>query len=397
MALASYAQTKFESGNYTDINGKKHDGLIKNYDWKNNPTSIIFKTDDSSKEEIIESEKINRFEILGICKFVKFTVEIDKSSLKTNLIDKIENPVYNSETALLKVIVDGKMSLYKYEQEDLIKFFYGISNETPTQLFYKKYLPNYDKLAELSTNNIDANSYTVLENNNYKKQLYNDVNCDFERPVFNKLNYEVEDLKKYFIKYNECKNFDFVEYKNRKAKVNIKPSLKLNYYNFELEGNNTKSDKSPGIAFGAEFEIVLPYNNNKISLIFDPNYNMMEQDLYYTTEKRSLPQTLYAKLNYINIPIGIRYNMYLNENSKISITPSFDLNYGIGNSNGFFVNEKLIYDFNTSTNYGLAVGYSYKKYFIELKMQTKTNVFEDLSPNEYKLNNMSLAIKYQLF
>ena len=30
-------------------------------------------------------------------------------------------------------------------------------------------------------------------------------------------------------------------------------------------------------------------------------------------------------------------------------------------------------------------------------MQTKTNVFEDLSPNEYKLNNMSLAIKYQLF
>ncbi|AWM14901.1 porin family protein [Flavobacterium sp. NRK F10] len=400
ITFLSFSQTKFLSGYYIDNTGEKVEGFIKNTDWRNNPSKIIFKTAPEASPKEVDIENLNEFEIYDNSRYIKYTVDIEKSSDKINLISNSPNPVYTKETALLKVLVSGEKSLYKYEKENIVKFFYSNFNDKPKQLIYIQYHPSADTLKVLKTQLNNVSSESILTNNEYKKQLYEDVNCNFERQYIQNVKYDAGSLIKYFEKYNSCKTADYTTFNNKTAKINIKPSLKLNYSNFNFESFNIDTDKGVFFGAGVEFEIVLPFNNNKFSFILDPNYNTIKQDAtsrYYLSPNVYTEKEGEIKLNYVNIPIGLRYYVFLNDNSKIFFTPSFDLNYAIGKSNGYYAGGEKISGFTPKTSFGLGVGYAYQKLFFEAKLQSKTVLFDYYSQDNNSLKNISLAIKYQLF
>ena len=93
---------------------------------------------DSSKEKNIE--EIKEFEITGVSKYIKNTTNIDTSSSKINSLSEQRNPVFESKTVFLKVIISGKASLYKYSAPDLRRYFYSLNQGEITPLVYKKYL-----------------------------------------------------------------------------------------------------------------------------------------------------------------------------------------------------------------------------------------------------------------
>lgn len=398
ITFSMFSQTKFEKGYYITSNGVKIEGLIKNIDWRNNPTSIEFKKEENENSQEISFNDFNEFEIYNTNRYVKFEIKVDPSTYKTQTLDYVKEPKFINETVFLKVLVSGDYNLYRYENQNIIKFYFGKNNENVKPLIFTKYLASEALVDSLKQQNINIEENSVLNNERFKKQLFSEVNCDFKRETYKSLKYENSSLITYFVNYNKCNNSEFVEYKTKKSKINLKPSLKLNYNNFNLEYFKVKSDNSIAFGLGMEIEVILPFNNNKFGFVIDPNYNFINQELY-STNSTNVNNSLEVKFNYLNIPIGIRYYMYLNETSKIFITPSFDLNYSFGDSNGYYINDIKQFNFSPKSSFGFGLGYSYKKYFIESKIQTKTILFEPLTVNNdnNSFYNISLSFKYQLF
>ena len=114
-------------------------------------------------------------------------------------------------------MIEGEANLYYYEEAKLKRFFYKKINAPITQLVYKKY-------------QADENNYG--ENNRYKQQLINHLQC--YAPLREKMMfYTNKYLIPLFIKYHECKGAQFVEYdtKNYSLKFNLslKAGLMLNF------------------------------------------------------------------------------------------------------------------------------------------------------------------------
>jgi len=86
--------------------------------------------------ETISFEEILEFGIEGASKFIRRSVLIDKSSDHLSLE---KAPSFELETLMLKVLVEGKASLYYYTQGSFQRFFFANNGSEIQQLVYKKY------------------------------------------------------------------------------------------------------------------------------------------------------------------------------------------------------------------------------------------------------------------
>ncbi|NOJ76422.1 hypothetical protein [Empedobacter stercoris] len=122
--ISIHAQIRFEQGYIIDNNNQRQDVLIKNIDWLNNPKSIEYKNDETSKIEIATINQIKEFGINNRSKYVKADVKIDRSSEELSNISNIQEPEFKEETLFLKVLIEGEASLYDYVDYNLKRFFY---------------------------------------------------------------------------------------------------------------------------------------------------------------------------------------------------------------------------------------------------------------------------------
>ena len=107
-----FSQTSFKPGYIIKSNGQKIDCLIKNEDWKGSPTTFEFKTDENSEVKLGDISTIKEFGSADNFKYISATTEVDQSSDKVGKLTEDRNPVYKGETIFLKVLVEGKASLY---------------------------------------------------------------------------------------------------------------------------------------------------------------------------------------------------------------------------------------------------------------------------------------------
>ena len=143
------AQIKFEKGYIIDNQGNKKDCLIKNIDWKNNPSDFEYKINGIIKKGNLNI--IQEFEITGYSKYVRAEVDVDRSPQEISELDESQrNPEWSKETLFLKVEVAGYYTLYSYEAPSFRKYFYQVANQAIKQLIHKKYLTSN---LDLATNN----------------------------------------------------------------------------------------------------------------------------------------------------------------------------------------------------------------------------------------------------
>jgi hypothetical protein len=114
------AQNKYQKGYYILNDGTKVDCFIKNYDWKNNPITIETKQTLDSQIIDIDIEQCKEFSIENESKFTRQSVDIDISTSGdfTRLTNSKE-PNFKNFKVFLKVLVEGKYSLYHFENEDI--------------------------------------------------------------------------------------------------------------------------------------------------------------------------------------------------------------------------------------------------------------------------------------
>jgi hypothetical protein len=387
----SYSQIIFENGYFIDESNNKIECLIKNIDWNRNPTAFEYKISPNEAVQKASIQTVKEFGINNVCRYIRAKTNIDRSSEQLYNMSSERNPDFQEELLFLKVLIEGKASLFLFNDENLIRFFYKVDDSEINQLVYKSYIVND----------------SVFKNTYFKTQLFIQLKCEgIQINDIERVGYWKEDLEKLFIKYNECNNFSYINYEPKQKKdlfhLSIRPginygSLKIQHYPADYRAADFGGNI--GIRFGIETEFVLPFNKNKWAIIAEPTYQ------YYKTELQAETSRVYGgilvtRVDYksIELPIGMRHYFYLNDKSKLFINISFVYDFEINSSIEFIRKDNTLIselEIKTRVNTAFGIGYKYKnRYSIETRYNTNREILSDYQDwqSGYKSLNVYFGI-----
>jgi hypothetical protein len=219
--VSIYSQIDYEQGYIIDKENNKILCYIKNSDWSASPDEIYYRLNIESKVTKATIDDIKEFHILDTEHYYKrINVSMDRSAFSAQ--DSYTRELkYTNRTVFLKVLVEGKGSLYEDGSRNI--FLYNIDDLPIKQLEYKKYIN--EKLIR-------------KENNDYQKELYNNLKCEsFSTTKLVKLNYRRKELVKLFSEYNDCQSAEYKVYQPNKTPLvfNLNVSLGLGFSTLESQ------------------------------------------------------------------------------------------------------------------------------------------------------------------
>lgn len=369
ISTACFAQINFEPGYFINEQGIKSECLIKNVAWKNNPVSFEYKASETAPVQTGSITTVKEFSVSGY-RFVKHTVDIDKSSIKTGSLSTHREPELTKETLFLKVLAEGDATLYEYEETNLVRYFYSTAATAPTQLVYKVYLEGTD----------------IKYNNMFRQQLHNLMGAKQGKGSIENLKYQKDPLVKLFTAYNGTTgNAYTTENGQNKTILNFKITPGVNFNRLEAtrkaSPDNVVSDFDNKTAFriGIEIELILPFNNKKWALYADPNFSKYSDS--YTVSANGVTQSWDADYSYIEIPVGVRHYMYLGKEARLFIDAGYSFSFaGTGKLKLDYSSPFSTFshdpEFNSAPNATLGIGFSYSRFSIEARYHFNRNILE---------------------
>ncbi|WP_312173383.1 hypothetical protein [Chryseobacterium sp.] len=396
------AQIRFEKGYIITNDDKKEEVFIKNPDRSDSPKNFIYRISEKSSDLLGTPDKIKEYGIYDFGSYISYTGPVDKSSDDISALSYKYEPEFRNETVFLKVLVSGDKNLYSYSEKNTTKYFYSDSESTVQPLIFKKYNPQGDQ-------------FKVAKNNSYIKQLQSIFNEDTAATkLIPETKYTENNLKKIFRTHNQqlstnSENENQSKKYTAKYNLNVRPGI--NFYSPLKTKRVVGSAEFPSRAnfrLGLEAEFILPINKNKWSILLEPTYSI------YSNEKLSIPSenNLYnislESYSYINIPVGIRYYLFLNNHSKFFINTSVNvINIRTGKAKSLDMNyndqtfdKAELKSILASKSFSFGVGYIYKnKFSVEARYNSQYNIlaFTPSSPSEANLSYTSLILGYNIF
>ena len=383
LTVPAYAQTKFIKGYIIDNNGKRIDCLIKDLEWEHNPDQFEYKLTETADPISGSIENTQEFSVGGKFKYIRSTVDIDKSSNVITDLSSSGKPEYINETLFLKTLVEGEATLYRYSKDkgQLLRFFYQTQeNEAPMQLIYKLYKVNTGEYAT---------------NTNYKNQLKALFTCEsIPEYTYPSLKYSQNSLVKFFIQYNSCKQSMYKDYVSNKNKMKLHLSIRpgLNYSGMSLVNtsfNPSTDDFEKKVSFrlGAELEFILPVRNGKWAIIAEPTYQN------YTSQSPS-NGSLNVEYKSIELPVGFRYFVLNHEKSKVFL--NFLLCFDFPIDSRVEIDQSYSMELLPAINFAIGGGYRFNnKLGLELRYYTLRENQAIHYTSDYSC--LSFILSYQLF
>jgi len=385
LSLNSYEQIASEKGYFINNNYEKTECLIKNEDWKNNPSDFNFMISDTSEVQSASIQSVKEFGIYNLFKYIRVAVKMDRSGEDLSNLSEDRNPEFHDEVHFLKVLVEGQASLFQYEEKNLIRFFYCTNNSEITQLVYKLYSPDERK---------------ILYNNHFRQQLLTDLKChSISMDEFGAINYYENELLRIFIKYNECQNVSYINYKEKRKSdlfnLNIRPGMNISNFSMENELSDAE-DTDFGTRFtvraGLELEYIFPFNRNKWSIMIEPVFQ------YYKclNEAEGINiQDVEVDYKSFEFPLGIRYYFYLNDNSIFLINAGYALDFCFNST----IRYELGWEYEISSIGSLLVGAGYKfnRFSIEMRYLSGRNLLTGYSLWDSDYRTFSMILGYSVF
>ena len=386
ISFHAFSQITFEKGYYVNNSGLKIECFIKNIDWKNNPTDFEFKLTENSDSGRINIKSVKEFGIYNFSKFVRETVEIDRSSEDVNNLGYNRTPEFVTEQLFLKVLIEGKANLYIFDDGKSYKYFYNVENSDIEQLVHKKY-----KITETK----------IVTNTQFKQQLWNSLKCSsIEINEIDKIDYRRNDLVDLFVEYNECNSSNFINHEeNQKTdlfNVTLRPGLKSASASLKNDlfttgtSKDFNSDTEIGIRFGVEAEIILSFNKNKWAIIIEPTFQSFKSTKVLSSNEVTVDYKS------IELPLGLRHYFFLNNDSKIFINSSFVFDFSSNSKIDYNTGSDL--NIKTRSNLVFGIGYKYNdKYSVELRAQTGRELLSDYIYWKSEYKSVSLIFGYTIF
>lgn len=392
------AQIKYEKGYYIANDGQKTVAMIRNIDWKNNPTIVELRTGENAKPITLGISEVKEFGLDGGVKFVRETVDIDKSSETISSLTLSAAPKFENETLFLKPMTEGRANLYYYEQGNLKRYFYNVDNGPVTQLIYKTYLLQNDKKGDV-----------VAVNNEFRTQIINSLKCGSisERQTQN-LQYRNNSLREIFTYYNNCiegNNQQPAEITNtRKGDFNISLRPRVNFTSLSVSNayssyRDTDFGSKTTIGGGVEFEYVFPFNKGKWSFIAEPTYQYYESEkvqIFYEGTGYESRIRNWVEYKSIELPLGLRHYMFLNDKNKVFVNASYVIDMPL--ESGIFLSNSTELSIKSSFPVAFGAGYKYNDRFsAEFRYITPRNVLANYALWISKYPTASFILGYQIF
>lgn len=379
LPVTAFCQITYQPGYFIE-NGKKTECLIRNYAWKNNPVSIEYKTSEDGETKTKTIKEISEFNV-DAYKYKRFNLNIDRSGVTLEQLSNSKEAEWKSETLLLKILVEGKANLYQYENGNVIKYFFSTGDHSKAeQLLYKEY----------------RKEGRVAENNIFRQQLYN-LMKDSGKAMgkFANVRYKKDALVELFTEYNGSNGLDVVNHteKQNKSSVNIKVTAGASLSSVNIKNNMSGDyyDFGTNVSYriGAEFEYIMPFNNNKWSLFAEPNYQTFDKSGNKGTMKMD------ADYKYIEIPVGFRHYMFLNPKAKLFISGAYVMALPMGDGYVQYSGSRLEIENNSA--FAAGAGFTYNnKYSIEIRHNFTHGVI-NYPVWEAGYNTTALILAYKVF
>lgn len=397
-ATQGFSQITFEKGYYIDNSGNRREAFIKNLDWKNNPTQFEFKFEENEPSQKATMTSVQEFGFNNGSKYVKKTVNIDRSSEEIGKLGNERNPDFEKEDLFLKVLVEGMATLYQYKDKGVERFFYSTDSSEVEQLVFKKYKTSENKIAQ---------------NNGFRQQLLNALSCpQFDIEEYQNLSYKKDDLVEFFRGYNQCYNVEPILYEERKDRdlFNLSFRPRLSRSSLDIQNSVTSFTTSRNFNFGSKFsfgfgveaEFILPFNKNKWSLLIEPTYRYFKSETY-SADATSSDAEVTAKVDYmsIEIPLGLRHYFFINDSSAIFLNASYVIDVSQKSSIDFARDGSSAFnslEIQTGNNPAFGIGLKHKdRYSMELRWQGSRNILNNYLAWDSSYETVSLILGYSLF
>ena len=388
-----YAQSEFESGYFINDQDEKKYCLIKNERWEKNPDQFEYKLDNDSGVKIGKISDVKKFAVEGVFKYERASVKID--TLTDGYVDiDNKNLNYSEKELYLNKVVEGKVSLYHYENEKLDVFFISKrDSDEIEQLIFKRYRDD---------------KYREGMNNKFRGQIYEAFNSNrFSRGDFKRLDYNLRELKDIFIEYNKSFSDFSVNYQRFKLEINVYAKLGANFSSFFVEGGDGlfEADFSNEINLspGAEFEMKMPFSKGKWSLFTSPAYQSYSSSI--DSEPTALPENQpnnnedINKIDYSSllIPLGFRryfmkkesdFRFYLNAAYVFDVTINDDL---------VLLGEDFKIDPTRGFNITLGGGIQFNRFGLEFLYFTDKDLIEDNIDFDSEFETLAINLTYKIF
>lgn len=348
-----FSQTIFKKGYYLKKDGLRVECLILDKDWNNNPQFIETKASDKAEATTIYAKDIDEFEIYENSKYISRIVNIDISPDDVRKLNYEKGPVWELKEVFLKVLFEGeKASLFYYNDFNYSRLFFSTNIKPIEQLIFKRYIV------------IDTK---ISHNLAYKAQLIDLLGNDQSQKILN-------------MSYNEKKIIDIVksfndsgvkEYtrKEKRDKIELKVIPGVSYSNLTLFSDKYRFPFQNQIdyRFGFEFGITVPFFNNSLSLITEPNI--------YISPSRKDTRNLDLKdidFKFITFPVGIKGKTFLENKGNIFYKGLYDF----GTNLDALVFERKVSDFFIfpGNNFSFGLGYEKGRSSLEFRYVTNSNI-----------------------
>lgn len=379
----SFGQINFVKAYLVDNENNRIDCLIKDTDWERNPQEFEYKRSENSDIEIGNLNSVKEFGIGVSSKFIRVETDIDRSITELAKLENGRNPIWNREIVFLKVILEGKASLFVYREMNFTRFFYAVSGSEIKQLVFKEYR---------------VERGVINTNTDFQQQLFSEVHCGqvsaFE---MESLDYNQKDLERYFKRYNGCEGSPVVEFgKSEKRDVfNLRLSSGLNYSSLAISRDLGSTifhydyNRELNFRFACEVEYILPVNRNKWGVTFEPAFQYFRGKNSIANYSKSLQ---YKSLDF---SFGLRYYFFLNEKMKV-FTNVIVNSVASLDFDSYYEKEYAIIYLHNSANLAFGAGFEYQGLSVELRYYRPQEILDHYVTEFSAYQKISLVIAYKI-
>ena len=304
----AFAQIEFEPGYYIDNSGDTTHCFIQNLDWRNNPSRIKVRPENSNSISVKTINDIREFVIHNDFKYRRFSVFINFAT--NNTFDSNPGPELQDMKVFLKVLLEGKATLYEFTYGNTTNYFYALEGQRPECLVFKEYV---------NENGVRRRSST------FRKQIWEKLRCQgISVNSVSHLKYNKSSLTNYFKLYNTCQGSVSIKLSsnNPASRFSLRPTYGVEFVtgwignDMDNEFLDVPLDKGIENVIGLNMEYILPFNKNKWSLTFQTNLHS-----YFTqgTENTRVK----VKRRAIEFPLGFTHYFFIDNGKKLFINPNF--------------------------------------------------------------------------
>ncbi len=385
LTFSSFGQVTFEKGYFINNENQRIECLIKNYDSYLNPKEFEYKLNEIALPEKGNLMNVKEFGIIGSSRFVRADVKIDVSSWEMDKLSKVRDPEWSERRLFLKVLVEGKATLYLYNGDELYRFFYSVGDTTIRQLIYKEY----------STDNT-----RIAVNRKFREQLWINMRCENAKmSSVENLDFKKAVLEKYFKNYNDCNSGSSNVYvpRDKKKSVHLRLTPGISFFSVLVSDSfyeiyNAEFKNKLNFRIGMETEYILPFNKNKWGIIFEPTYQ------HIASEQQAGTATATINYNSLEFTLGLRYHFFLKNELKLFANAFYTPGYSID------FNSTITYDYpfatplEIKTKYAFAFGsgIGYKKLSAEIRYYSQREMLNNFYWNS-KYSNLSVIFGFKIW